>query len=165
MNALKKIDLFLNKIEQAVLVTMLSIMVVAAFAQVLLRNIFSAGIPWADILLRHLVLWVGFLGAALATSERRHINIDALRRFLNPRVRSAVDAVTDLFAAGVCYFLAKAAWTLVAAEMGDKSTLFGDIPTWWAQMIIPVGFGLLVLHFVIRSLLRAQSAWINGGAE
>jgi TRAP-type C4-dicarboxylate transport system permease small subunit len=162
MRILKSIDKALTKAEEAILITLLSVMVVMAFLQVVLRNLFSTGIFWADILLRHLLLWLGFLGAAIATSENRHINIDALRRFLSPRVRSAVEVLTDLFAAGICYLLARASWTFVQGEIADRRTVFADIPSWYAQIIIPVGFGLLVVHFVIRAILRAGGAAPEG---
>ncbi|MGD0038444.1 MAG: TRAP transporter small permease subunit, partial [Bacteroidota bacterium] len=70
MKTLKTFDLALNKAEGALLILMLSIMVLVAFSQVMLRNVFHTGINGADVLLRHLVLWIGFLGAAIATSEK-----------------------------------------------------------------------------------------------
>ena len=157
MNFLKKFDLFLNRLEGYLLILLLSVMVLLAFTQVVLRNAFSSGIFWADILLRNLLLWVGFLGAAIATSEERHINIDALRRFLPPRIRSAVDGLTDLFAAVICFLLMKAAWVFVQSEISDRRTVFADIPSWYVQCIIPIGFGLLAVHFAIRAVLRSRA--------
>lgn len=165
MNILKNIDRALTRVEEFILIVLLSVMVVMAFLQVVLRNLFSSGILWADILLRHLLLWLGFLGAAIATSENRHLNIDALRRFLSPRVRSAVEVLTDLFAATICFFLARASWTFVQGEIADRWTVFGDIPSWYAQIIIPIGFGLLVVHFVIRALLRFKAVAGKEGDE
>jgi TRAP-type C4-dicarboxylate transport system permease small subunit len=154
MNLLKTIDKVLTKFEGYVLITLLLTMVVMAFLQVVLRNLFSSGILWADIVLRHLLLWLGFLGAAIATSENRHINIDALRRFFSKRMRSAVEVLTNSFAAMICFMLSSASWTFVQGEIADRRTLFGDIPSWYAQIIIPVGFGLLVVHFAIRALMQ-----------
>lgn len=163
MKILKAIDKALTRTEEIILISLLSVMVVMSFLQVVLRNIFSSGIFWADILLRHLLLWLGFLGAAIATSENRHINIDALRRFLSPRIRSAVEVVTDLFAAGVCFFLARASWVFVEGEIADRRTIFEGIPSWYAQIIIPVGFGLLAVHFIIRAILRSRGQVAEGG--
>ncbi len=156
MNILKRIDKALTKFEGYVLITFLFIMVVMAFLQVVLRNLFSSGILWADIVLRHLLLWLGFLGAAIATSENRHINIDALRRFFPKRMRSAVEVLTDSFAAVICFMLASASWTFVQGEIADRHVLFGDIPSWYGQIIMPVGFGLLVVHFAIRAVLHTR---------
>jgi TRAP-type C4-dicarboxylate transport system permease small subunit len=164
MSILKKIDSAFNKIEGALLILMLSTMVLVAFGQVMLRNVFHTGIQGADILLRHLVLWIGFLGAAIATSEERHINIDALRRFLAPRIRSAVDVLTDLFAAVICYYLMNAGRVFVENEMMDNRMVYQEIPAWYAQIIIPVGFGLLMFHFGLRAMIRANHAISKGGA-
>jgi len=161
MRILERIDKVLTRAEEIILITLLSVMVVMAFLQVVLRNLFSSGILWADILLRHLLLWLGFLGAAIATSENRHINIDALRRFFSPRVRSGVEVLTDLFAAGICFLLAKASWTFVQGEIADRRTVVENIPSWYAQIIIPIGFGLLLIHFVIRALLRSKAVLIK----
>ena len=50
--------------------------------QIILRNVFHSGLLWADPLMRHIVLWLGCLGAALATTSARHINIDVFSRAL-----------------------------------------------------------------------------------
>ena len=163
MNFLKTLDRVLTRAEEIVLITLLSVMVVMSFLQVVLRNVFSSGILWADILLRHILLWLGFLGAAIATSENRHINIDALRRFLSPKIRTAMEVVTDLFAAGICVLLASAAWEFVQGEIADRRTVLEDIPSWYAQVILPVGFGLLAVHFIIRAILRSRGQAPEGG--
>lgn len=163
MRILKAIDKALTQAEGAILIVLLSVMVVMSFLQVVLRNLFSSGILWADILLRHILLWLGFLGAALATSENRHINIDALRRFFSPRLRSAVEVLTNLFAAVICYLLASASWRFVEGEIEGGQNLFGDVPAWYGSIIIPLGFSLLVVHFAIRAILRAGGDVVEGG--
>jgi len=156
VNFVRRIDGILNKFEAYVLIGFLGLLVVLAFLQVVLRDIFSAGFLWADILLRHLMLWIGFLGAAIATSENRHINIDALRRFLSPAAQRIAGVFTDLFASAVCGLLANAALTFVRDESQTSNTLFGGIPGWWGEVIMPIGFALLSVHFVLRAILRAE---------
>lgn len=161
MSFLKKFDSLLNKFEGALLVLLLAAMVVMAFLQVVLRNGFNSTILWVDILLRHLVLWTGFLGAALATSSQRHINIDAFTRFLSPRVRSIVNSLTSVFAVAMCWFLLQASVTFVKNEMIAGSTIYADIPAWYSALIIPIGFGLLIFHFSLRAILSANAALKN----
>jgi TRAP-type C4-dicarboxylate transport system permease small subunit len=162
MKILKIVDSILNKIEGAVLIFLLLVMLFMAFGQVVLRNFFSGGIVWGDILLRHLVLWIGFLGAALATSGERHISIDALTRYLPERLKRAVATLTNIFAAFVCFLLFRASLTFIDFEIANKNTVFGEVPSWIAQIIIPVGFGLLVFHFVVRAVLDAGKAIQKG---
>jgi len=150
MKILTRLDTALTRIEGGLLVFFLSVMVILSFVQVVLRNAFSESLLWGDILLRHLVLWIGFIGAALATSRDRHINIDALTRFLPPRFKTVAKIITNLFAVVVCYFLFRASLVFLANEISDSSTVVYDIPSAYSQIIIPVGFGLIILHFLIR---------------
>ena len=90
MKYLQKLNNFLAKIESIFLIVCLLTRIMFAFVQVLLRNIFSTAIFGGDTFLRHLVLWVGFLGATLATKQSKHINIDVLSRTLSPRLKKNI---------------------------------------------------------------------------
>ncbi len=151
MKILTILDNWLNKLESALLIVLLIFMVLLAFAQVVLRLVFSAGFVWADIYLRQSVLWIGFLGGAIAVSNKRHINIDAVTHFVSPRVRSAFSILTNVFAAAVCVLLSSAAVRFVRDEISSGSYVFAQIPSWYAEIIIPVGFALFVFHFMVRA--------------
>lgn len=156
MKLLELLDRSLTRVEGWMLIGLLSVMVVLAFLQVVLRNFFQEGFIWGDILLRHLVLWIGFVGAAMATSQERHITIDALTRFLSDQVRRGVLALTQVFAAVVCIALAHAAVTFVGNDLEFGSTVYADIPAWYSQIIIPVGFSVMATHFLIRAILNLR---------
>jgi TRAP-type C4-dicarboxylate transport system permease small subunit len=49
----------------------------------------------------------------------------------------------------------------VQGEIADRRTVVENIPSWYAQIIIPIGFGLLLIHFVIRALLRSKAVLIK----
>jgi C4-dicarboxylate transporter, DctQ subunit len=140
--------------EGALTAVLLGIMILLAFLQVILRNFFSTGILWLDPFLRHMVLWVGFLGASLATRQEKHINLDVITRLLPPRGVEAVRIVSNLFAAAVTLFLARAGWTFLGSEMGSPEELFrigqASFAAWWFEAIIPAGFALMAFRFSIR---------------
>ena len=52
--------------EKGLIVSFIFLMVALSFLQVLLRLLFHSGIVWLDPMLRHMVLWAGLLGAAVA---------------------------------------------------------------------------------------------------
>jgi TRAP-type C4-dicarboxylate transport system permease small subunit len=149
LNGLNKL---IAKIESAILILLLLIMILLAFAQVVLRNFFSSSILWGDILLRHLVLWVGFLGASLATKESKHINIDVLSRLLSPSLKKISGSVANLFAATICFFLMRAAFSFISYEKLSGSVLFSGIPVWIFQTVIVLGFGLMMFRFLLLSI-------------
>ncbi len=165
MHILRLIDRYLAKIESAVLVLTLATMVIMAFIQVILRNFFSTGIIWGDTFLRHLVLWVAFLGASLATREDRHINIDVFSRMLSPSKRRWSRLITNLFSTFISILLTRAAYVFVLDEKEAGSTIFLNFPLWIVISIIVVGFAIISFRFLIKSIdsLNPEREEAQGG--
>lgn len=157
MEIIKKIDGYLAKGEEALIVLILSLMIVLSFSQVILRNVFHQGILWADIFLRQMVLWVGFLGASLATRSGRHISIDFLPNYLSPFWRAVSKVIVQATAGVVSGFLAWAAWKFMQFEKEDGTVLFLHYPVWIFQTILPFSFAVIALRFLLRA--------IQGGSE
>lgn len=152
MTYLNKLNYWISRFEEWVLLIVVIFMVLMAFLQVVLRNLFDVGILWGDILLRHLVLWVGFVGASIATKENKHINIDVLKRLLSEKWNKRVQLIIDLISAFVAGYLGVAAWRFVMDEKLFGTTIFNDIPVWYFQIIIPIGFFLISIRFIISGL-------------
>ena len=72
---------------------MLFAMVLLASSQVIMRNFLDSGFSWGDPLLRLLVLWLGLMGAMVATRLDRHITVDALLRVLTPGLQRATSQI------------------------------------------------------------------------
>jgi C4-dicarboxylate transporter DctQ subunit len=149
---ISRIDKSLLSVENILIILLLSVMVIMAFLQVILRNLFSMGILWADIFLRHLVLWVGFIGASMATREAKHINIDILTRLLSKAKQPYVKILVDIVSAAVCFVLARAGYKFVMSEIEANTILFNNIPAWIFQLIIPVGFALIGFRFILNTI-------------
>ncbi|RCK76530.1 MAG: TRAP-type C4-dicarboxylate transport system, small permease component [Ignavibacteriae bacterium] len=156
MTFLSRISKYIAYGEKAILILILSMMVLLSSLQVILRNIFSTGILWLDPLLRHLVLWIAFLGASIATQNDKHINIDILSRFLPTKHKHITKFITHIFSAIVVTLLFIASIKFLADEMDAQTTIFTisnlEIKSYHMQMIIPVGFGLMFLRFLISAI-------------
>lgn len=159
------IDKMLYRVEAFILVTTLALMVFIAFLQVILRNFFNAGILWGDTLARHLVLWVGFLGASLATFENRHININVLTRFLSPAWQKRSQLVVNLFSAVISALLTRAAFVFVRDERAADTRLFLDIPLWLFMSIILIGFFIITVRFVLKTVMPGTFSSTPAGGE
>ena len=105
MRIIRKIDDAVARCEAGFLVLIVVFMVLASFGQVFLRNFFNYAIEGADIILRHLVLWVGFIGASLAVRTDKHINIDVFSRISSPQVKKATRIIIFLFTMIICFIL------------------------------------------------------------
>jgi len=158
MRLIQKINGYVAQTETYILVFVVLVMVVFSFAQVVLRNVFDLGILWGDIFLRHLVLWVGFIGASIASREEKHINIDVFSRLMKGRYKPLSQGTVYAFATFVSYLLMRASWAFVMDEREYETILFGDIASWYFQIIIPIGFGLMAIRFALHSVEK----WIDG---
>ncbi len=152
MKVIRGIDSILGIIAAAILVTLLAVMLFMGFTQVVLRNLFSTSILWGDVFLRHVVVWVAFLGAIVATGEKRHITIDALTKILSEKGKKIAGVVTGIASIIVCYYLTDASYRFLVDEMEFGGILLLDIQRWIFQLIIPLGFGLMMLRFAVKVL-------------
>jgi len=152
MNRWDRADESIDRAEQILLVVLLSSMIVIAFLQIVLRNLFSTGLAWGDPLVRNLVLWIGFIGAALATKEGKHINIDVVSRWMPPLGKGLTKFLTELFSFFICSLLAFAALKFIKNEAQMGNVAFLGIPAWIPEIILPLVFGLMALRFGLRSI-------------
>ena len=143
----------IHRLEDSLLVSALISMLLMAVLQICLRNFFDSGIFWAESFLRILVLWIAMLGAMVATRESNHISIDVVSRYLNPLPRKLVELFTRWLSACICGVVAFYSFEFVQYEYEDKTIAFAEVPTWMCQSIIPFGFAVMAIRFVINGLL------------
>jgi C4-dicarboxylate transporter DctQ subunit len=158
MRFIQKVNGLIAQTETYILVFVVLVMVVFSFAQVIMRNVFDHGVLWGDIFLRHLVLWVGFIGASLASREEKHINIDVFSRLMQGRYKPMAQGVVYMFATYITCLLTDASWSFVMEEKEYESILFGDVAAWYFQIIIPIGFALMAIRFALHAIEK----WIAG---
>jgi len=107
-------------------------------------------LEWIDVFLRQLVLIVSFFGAMLATHRCKHINIDAVGAILPAKLRRPVAIATNVLAVLICIVLAVAGLDLVELSLQYPKDLVPWAREWVFQLVFPLGFGLLALHFGAR---------------
>ena len=141
----------LYRIEDGILVGLLLLMIGLAVTQIFLRNLFDSGIVWSDILVRILVLWVGLLGAMVASRQGNHINVDILDRYLPERAKPYVSIVVQLFTALICTVAAYFSLLFVQIEYADGGMAFAKVPAWVCEAIIPFAFGVIAVRYFTLS--------------
>ncbi len=149
--------------EDGILVVLLSVMILVAAAQILLRNFFDVGLSWGDQTLRILVLWVGLMGAVAASRENKHINIDVLLQFLSTRGRSLSQVAVGLFTAFVCGVVAFYAGRFVYLDYEAGAKVFGSLPAWIVEIILPAGFALITIRYMIFTLAQFKDFMVREG--
>ena len=141
----------LHQVEDALLVFLLTTMIVLAGTQILLRNFFDSGIVWIDPLLRVLVLWLGLLGATVATRNNKHISIDLLSRFLRRDIYCLVQSMVAQISAWTCLVIAWYGLSWIRLDYEDGTASFAGIPAWMLEVVIPAAFALIGLRYFLKS--------------
>jgi TRAP-type C4-dicarboxylate transport system permease small subunit len=147
-----RLDEKISRVEQVFVTILLTMMILMAFFQIVLRNFFDTGLSWGDSLVRYLVVWVGFIGAAIATKEGKHINIDVVSRWLTGPGSNYIQLISYFFSTVICGLLTLAAIKFIRFEAQMGSTVFFNLPVWVPEIIIPVTFGLMTLRYAVQFL-------------
>lgn len=153
---LKRADTAGRWFENTLLIALFAGLLGLSVTQILLRNFFSAGLFWADELVRLLVLWLAVVGAVAAVRERRHIAIDLIVRAMPDVPQRITRSLAALFAAAVSSGFAYQAWRFVMDSRAFEESVLGGWPAWYFQLILPAGFALIAWRFVAS----AAGNWI-----
>ena len=143
----------LQRIEDAILVGLLLMMIGMSVIQIFLRNLFESGISWSDVLVRVLVLWVGLVGAMVASRQNNHITIDILNRYLPERIKIITSFLIELFTALICSIMAYYGLVFLQLEFSNGSNVFAQVPSWLCVVIIPFAFTVIGLRYFILSFI------------
>jgi TRAP-type C4-dicarboxylate transport system permease small subunit len=181
----KRLTWWAGRTEDAVLIVALFLMALIPVVELAGRALFSTGIPGATEYLQHLTLWIGFLGAMLATREGKHLRIATPLNWLPPRAARTLDGLEAFVSAAVCFGLFGASLQLVIAEApalpswsasiipdfierwlepfglfesGGFTRIGGWLPIWLAEAVMPLGFAVMAIRFILRA---SERLWVR----
>ena len=141
----------LTQLEEWLAAASILLLIGLSLTQIVARNAFDTGFPGVDKLGRQLVLYVAFLGAALAVTLDRHIRIDIAAHWLSLRWRARLHRPFCLLSALVCGLFLHA-----AARFLHEAWLLSPVNERWLVLlaaIIPVGYLLLLVHFLLELII------------
>lgn len=136
------------------LITMLAMMVVLVFTNVVLRYGFNLGITFSEEVSRFLFIWVVFLGAVLTLRDHGHLGVHMLTKALPLAGKKACKFVSDVAALGCCVLITYGGWQIVTLEMSNIAPISG-IPlgaVFVALLVGSVGMGILLVASIYRLL-------------
>lgn len=165
MNKIMYINKIIQNIEKCLVIISFSLMILLTFLNVILRalytkfniqsvNVILNSFDWSDPFARLMVLWITFLGASLLTIDNRHIRIDIIGQFLSPSLLSIREMIISIACAVICFFLVRASIGYIDMEMQYGTSSIMGISAWKWQIIIPVGFGIMLFRFILNTLLE-----------
>ena len=134
--------------ENLLLVVPLVAMLLLPVVEIVLRMVFKTGISGSSAIVQHLTLIVGMLGGAIAARDGRLLALSPVQTLLKGRARTAAQIFSSGFAAAITFFLFLASLQYVLEMRPLGKILVYGIPTWVIQLILPIGFGLVMLRLV-----------------
>ncbi|MBA7604475.1 MAG: TRAP transporter large permease subunit [Calditrichaeota bacterium] len=130
-------------------------MAVLPVAEVFAREFFKTSITNSIVTVQHLTLWIGFVGAMLAAREGRLLSLTGETTWLQDRWGSWPSTAAGIASVGITLTLMVASYHLVSVERAFPRSVFGPIQIWMAQLVMPIGFGVMAW----RLLRRSSTQW------
>ncbi|MEX1184385.1 MAG: TRAP transporter small permease [Gemmatimonadota bacterium] len=140
----------LDRILDSVLLAVLGLMAAIVAANVFCRFVLQFSIYWGDEAAQALLVWLTFLGAAVAVRDRAHYAFDYLGQYSRGNLQFAAAIVSrmitlialiGLFYWGLRVTLGIRPWIMPAMEISRA----------WVYAAGPIGCGLMIIY-IIRDL-------------
>lgn len=153
---LRKAGAILNRINDslAILAGILVIyMMLSVSYEVVMRYFLNRPTSWVVDIASLAILYFTFLGAAWLLRKDGHVYMDMLLIRLRPRIQSLINIITSILGAFVCFALAWYGTKLTWEHFQEGIYTWGvlSLPSPLSLFIIPAGFFLLFIQFLIRA--------------
>jgi tripartite ATP-independent transporter DctM subunit len=140
-----------TRVERVLVALLLLAMVLLPAASTVSRRFSGRELPGANVLAQHITLWVGFLGALLATASNQHLALGTLEVVPAGWPRRGARLFGQAVSAATCALLAYASSRLVRAEWSGFGVVAFGIRVAWSQLVMPAGFAVMALRFAWRA--------------
>jgi TRAP-type C4-dicarboxylate transport system permease small subunit len=163
----KKLERFvlgLMTVEFWIVGPLFLIMLALMFIQVVYRYILESPLPWSEELCRYLFIITSFLGGAVATAERSHIEINFAELFItkftpDPRERSKWGLAMNLLRDGVTIVVSAVivyeSWKYVLDAIHfDQVSVAMEMPMWILSGSILLALILIGVHSIFNIILN-----------
>ena len=133
--------------------------------EIIARLIGRPGIPASAVLVQHMTLWIGFIGAVLATRQNKLLSLIRKPLFQDDKIFHLGRWIAKNISFIVILFLLWGSLNLVIVEYNYPTYIAPGILRWVGQSIMPLGFLLIAAQIFLKStkshLLRATMLMIT----
>lgn len=140
-----------TSLERVLVAFLLLAMVLLPAASTISRRLLGRELPGSAVLAQHITLWVGFLGALLATISGNHLALSTLGVVPAGWPRQAARFFGEAVSAATTAVLAYGSLKLVQSEWHGFGVVAFGIRVAWSQLVMPLGFAVMALRFAWRA--------------
>ena len=161
---MKRLLSAIHKIENAVLILIITYIVVIVCINVALRYFFSTMLVWSDEIVGYAFVFMGMLGSAAVIRDDSNIYIDILVKKIPTEKQKYLYVPVQIIIACVLAFFIAASIKLAYGNMDVKS------PMNRMSMAIPYGamaFGMVIMLFelVVNFVIKAKNKEMHWTVE
>jgi len=124
------------------------VLALVVFAQFVSRYVFNNSIAWTEEIARYLLIYVTFLGSALAVRNKSHIAVEFCYRYLSPGAERVMRLILDV---SVITFSFWAAWLAYKVTQLTKHQMMASVEVSKAWV-----YGVVCFSFVLMGIRGVQ---------
>ncbi len=138
----------------AIVNVLMSLLIIIVILDVIMTYFFNAPLQWALEVSEYALAFIAFLGAGWLMREEGHLRFEMVLEKLPKKIRS----ILEIFVSIICLLVSLViVWSgiEVVISLFEKGALFESVlqwPRWIFIASIPVGFALLAIQLVRRSI-------------
>lgn len=135
-----------------VVIALVALMTLDVLWGVFSRFVLGSQAPYTDEAARVLLVWISFLGGALAFEAKAHLGVDFLVAKLDPSARKACAVVVQLLVLALALTVfVWGGWRMAEAQMGAALATMPWLTRGMVYMAVPLGGGFITL-FALETL-------------
>lgn len=151
----------LGKACEIAITFILAWMTLVLVLHIVSRAIFDTGIPWTDEMARYTMIWLIFIGAALATKNKDQIRVTAIEEKF-PSLRRFLTISQQIITLAYLSVVIWASWrTLKIVHTQISANM--NIPMSYIYVSITVGAILMVIFTINQLAIKNTSNEEEGG--
>lgn len=149
-----KVDGVIQACERLLIVLGLAIILGAGMLNIILRLSGLNEIVFTGVLLKQLTLWLGLLGASLATASTEHLNVDAFGRLLKDKGAQVNNLVIGIICVLFSIFLAYLSFAFFSfqSKQMQSAIVGGGSFAWIWVVVFPVSFTLMAVRYFFQTI-------------
>ncbi len=151
MNPLRNLIHRLCHIAEWVAIVALIVATALIMAQIVAREVFMAGLTWADEAARYAGLTVIFMAAPVLLVRDEHVKVDMFLNMMAPARRRLFSITNDLLMVAFCAMFLVAGWQFLLRAARFSTPAIG-MPNLVFYMPAAIGMALLLLVAVDRAI-------------
>jgi C4-dicarboxylate transporter, DctQ subunit len=144
------VDQILGFVEDWSLFLTVSLALVVAMVNVVLRKVTPISLYWSDEVVKKTIFFSTYIGCSAAVRSRALIRIDALPQMV-PVLKKPLTLISHLAVILFALLMIRYGWTMTAAAYADpyarSATL--AIPEWYFYAVLVVMGGMLVMRTIM----------------